>query len=413
MPLKRRKQAKQPSWMMRWAATLVFSFALVSPVHRLAILATTRDEPTFVPHHSLEQQLLKRGGDSTAASSVRDESVARHHGRVGVELNDASSSSKLIHDDDHGSEESERRNRKDRKDGAAKTATFIGKNHRALVNETKTDDESKIRGTDISPPSIKKRIRNDVAATRNSSLPIHYSASNERLSKIKSVADVLRYTNNDNNNNKTADDHASALMTRESQSANATLRREHHDANQQQPKLRGSNTSLLQDEYNTSIQTQEQQPTRRHHVPNYFTNEVPLERLLKRMNLVTPYTGCSIAAFQYNLGKHAHPECNDCFVHCGKNFAKAREIRFDNAGELVQENDTIFVQFNKLDHFVNKTMQEIDVNYVILSGNEQNVVPISKETFDAVVNNPRVIHWFMQNMDVYSHDLNHPKVRVK
>jgi hypothetical protein len=131
------------------------------------------------------------------------------------------------------------------------------------------------------------------------------------------------------------------------------------------------------------------------------------------MNLVTPYTGCSIAAFQYNLGKHAHPEFNDCFVHCGKNFAKARGIRFDNARELVQENDTIFVQFNKLDHFVNKTMQEIDVNYVILSGNEQKVDPISKETFDAVVNNPHVIHWFMQNMDVYSHDLNHHKVRVK
>lgn len=401
MPLKRRKQAKQP-WM-RWAATLVFSFALVSPVHRLAMLATTRDEATFVPHHSLEQQLLKRGGDSTAPSSVLEESVARHHhGRGAIIKLNGASSSKLIHDDDHGSDESERRNHEDRKDDAAKTATFIGKNHKA-VNETKTDDES-IRGADISPPSSKKRIRN--VATRNSSLPIHSSPSNERLSEIKSVADVLRYTTNNNS----ADDHAA--LARESQLANATLRREHHDANQQQPKLRGSNTSLLQQESNTSIQTQQQQqPTR--HVPNYFTNEVPLERLLKRMNLVTPYTGCSIAAFQYNLGKHAHPEFNDCFVHCGKNFAKARGIRFDNARELVQENDTIFVQFNKLDHFVNKTMQEIDVNYVILSGNEQKVDPISKETFDAVVNNPHVIHWFMQNMDVYSHDLNHHKVRVK
>jgi hypothetical protein len=63
---------------------------------------------------------------------------------------------------------------------------------------------------------------------------------------------VLRYTNN-----ITADDHAA--LTRESQLANATLRREHHVANQQQPKLRGSNTSLLQQESNTSIQTQQQQ----------------------------------------------------------------------------------------------------------------------------------------------------------
>jgi len=149
------------------------------------------------------------------------------------------------------------------------------------------------------------------------------------------------------------------------------------------------------------------------HYPSYFTEQVPLSSLKTRMNLLTPYTGCSIAAFQYNLGKHAHPEFNDCFVHCGKPFARTRGIRVDNAKELVKENDTIFVQFNKLDHFVNKTMDLLDVDYVIMTGNEQKVPPISRQVFDAIVNNPRVIHWFMSNVDVYSHDVNHPKVRVQ
>ena len=146
------------------------------------------------------------------------------------------------------------------------------------------------------------------------------------------------------------------------------------------------------------------------HFPNYFTEQVPLSSLKRRMNLLTPYTGCSIAAFQYNLGKHAHPEFNDCIVHCGKAFANTRGIRVDNAHLLVQANDTIFVQLNKLWHFVNNTMDKIDVDYVILSGNEHKVKPISKDVFDAIVNNPRILHVFMQNVDVYSHDLYHPKV---
>lgn len=147
------------------------------------------------------------------------------------------------------------------------------------------------------------------------------------------------------------------------------------------------------------------------HYPTFLSEHALLSSLKRRMNLLTPYTGCSIAAHQYNLGKHAHPEFNDCFVHCGKPFAKTRGIRVDNAAELVKENDTIFVQFNKLFHFVNKTMDLIDVDFVLISGNEQKVPPIEKQDFDAIVNNPRVIHWFMSNMDIYSHDLNHPKVR--
>ena len=212
----------------------------------------------------------------------------------------------------------------------------------------------------------------------NSSLSIQSPASNERLNDIKTAHD-----------GQDAPTRGESFAT-----VNAT-------ASKQQPQsmhLRGSNISFLQQQQHI-VTFQITLPTRCH-----------LQNLLHRMNLVTPYTGCSIAAFQYNLGKHAHPEFNDCFVHCGKPFAKTRGIRVDNAQELIQPNDTLFVQFNKLDHFVHNTMNEIQVDYVLISGNEQKVEPISKETFHAIVNNPHVLHWFMQNVDVYSHDWNHSKV---
>jgi hypothetical protein len=83
----------------------------------------------------------------------------------------------------------------------------------------------------------------------------------------------------------------------------------------------------------------------------------------------------------------------------------------DNAGTLVKEGDTIYVQFNKLEHFVNKTMPNINVDFVLMSGQQQKVGPFSREAFDSIIANPRVIHWFMMNMDIYSYDPRHPKVR--
>lgn len=197
--------------------------------------------------------------------------------------------------------------------------------------------------------------------------------------------------------------------------AQENQRRRHKELDAMTNKLRYKNKKLATrkakiDSNETTREAKNDTAPPRHY-PSFFTEHAPLSSLKKRMNLLTPYTGCSIAAFQYNLGKHAHPEFNDCFIHCGKPFAnKRRGIRVDNVVALLQHNDTLFVQFNKLDHFVNKTMPLINVDFVLISGNEQKVPPVSREVFGAVVNNPRVLHWFMSNMDVYSHDFEHPKV---
>jgi hypothetical protein len=149
------------------------------------------------------------------------------------------------------------------------------------------------------------------------------------------------------------------------------------------------------------------------HTPSYFFKQVALEKMKMRMNILTPYTGCSIAAFQYNLLQNPHPEFNDCFCHRGKKFGRSRGLRADNAERLVKEGDTIYVQFNKLQHFVGVTLPHIQHEFVLISGQEQKVEPFSKEAFDAIVANPKVIQWFMMNMDIYSYDPRHPKVRTR
>jgi hypothetical protein len=149
------------------------------------------------------------------------------------------------------------------------------------------------------------------------------------------------------------------------------------------------------------------------HDPKYFFKQVTIDTMVKRMNILTPYTGCSIAAFQYNLLQNPHPEFNDCFCHRGKEFGRSRGLRVDNAERLVEDGDVIYVQFNKLQHFVGMTLPHIQHEFVLISGQEQKVEPFSKDAFDAIVENPKVIHWFMMNMDIYSYEPRHPKVRMQ
>jgi hypothetical protein len=53
------------------------------------------------------------------------------------------------------------------------------------------------------------------------------------------------------------------------------------------------------------------------------------------------------------------------------------------------------------------------VDFVLISGQEQKVERLSKEAFLAIAANPRIIHWFMVNMDIYSYNPRHPKVRLQ
>ncbi len=158
-----------------------------------------------------------------------------------------------------------------------------------------------------------------------------------------------------------------------------------------------------------------------HFAPNYFTKKVTFETLLARDNILSVYTGCSIAAWTYGWHENT-PRLASYYDDCGHyNTEKGwtgRDITTVTVSEL-QPGDTVYVELKKLDHFALTLLPLIQVDIVLISG--QNHVapmkpplrpPYSKRTFRHVIDNPSVTHWFMMNLDKHSYDPFHPKVRL-
>jgi hypothetical protein len=179
--------------------------------------------------------------------------------------------------------------------------------------------------------------------------------------------------------------------------------------------LRSNAASIRQPTENTTVLREAIPTTTKYHHPNYFLDQVGLDLMVKRENIVTPRTGCSIAAFQYAVRNNPLPFLDDCRFtnNLDRELASKRKIHANTADRLVQEGDTLYVQFYDLQHFCDTMLPNLHVDVVVVSGAEQKVAPFSKRVFDAIVAHPRVIHWFMMNMDIYSHDPHHRKVRMQ
>jgi hypothetical protein len=157
------------------------------------------------------------------------------------------------------------------------------------------------------------------------------------------------------------------------------------------------------------------------HFPNYFTSQIPLESLIERDNLLSVFSGCSIAAWTYT-GVTFHKAkvrfYDDCKCYNDEHNMTGRDVSSHTAVSLLKSSDTLYVELKKISHFVIYTLPKITVDVVLISG-QNHLVPQkpqkldyvwSQDDFDAIVNNPYITHWFMMNMDVYAQDPDHVKV---
>ena len=147
--------------------------------------------------------------------------------------------------------------------------------------------------------------------------------------------------------------------------------------------------------------------------PHYFEKEVPLESLIKRGNVLTVHTGCSIATWSYQGKRHKYRPLNDCRQHAKSADAlKAHQVTAETAHQ-VQAYDTVYVPIVKLEHFVNTTLPNITEDFVLLSGqNSKPEDPIPVNVYNTIINHPRIVKWFLQNLSVYAAlDPHHPKLR--
>lgn len=126
-------------------------------------------------------------------------------------------------------------------------------------------------------------------------------------------------------------------------------------------------------------------------------------------NILTVYSGCRMARWVYPIRPHSnvaynwkHDDCNA--VNPDKMLQKISQL---------SENDTIYVLHTRLRHFVEQLkLEELLVDIVVVSGQWALVAPNEQEDIDYVVAHPRVICWFIQNLDVYGGN-NYNNLRLK
>lgn len=172
-----------------------------------------------------------------------------------------------------------------------------------------------------------------------------------------------------------------------------------------------------------TITTNNNNNTTTTHYPNYFSNQVPFHVLTQRDNLLSVFSGCSIAAWTYNgptFPRWKVPFFDDCKCHHeDRNLTETKDMLTPSTAPfLLQSNDTVYVEFTKITHFVQHTIPKINVHFVLISGQNhlipQKPKPLThvwdQDTFDALVNSPYVTHWFLMNMDIYAQDPDHTKL---
>jgi hypothetical protein len=154
------------------------------------------------------------------------------------------------------------------------------------------------------------------------------------------------------------------------------------------------------------------------HLPDFFTERVPWETLLARNNILTVYTGCSIATWTYSPvyvpWKYLF---DDCGYYNAENGRKGRDITPETVS-LLQPGDSIYVELIKLNAFGKHLLPLIKVDFVLITG-QNHLAPLKPEpirppywqkTFGRLTKSPHVTHWFMMNLDKHAYDPFHSKV---
>jgi hypothetical protein len=78
----------------------------------------------------------------------------------------------------------------------------------------------------------------------------------------------------------------------------------------------------------------------------------------------------------------------------------------------IQEYDSIYVPIVGLAQFIKEILPYLETDVILVSGQRANVPAIPKERYDTLIEHPRIVRWFLQNLSVYAYVPQHPKVRI-
>lgn len=150
-------------------------------------------------------------------------------------------------------------------------------------------------------------------------------------------------------------------------------------------------------------------PSNREHFGRlrYFSEEVPIDVMIRRMNIANVHMGCQISAWVYFGFESKFRRLNEC--------RDAMNDRLEGRlliPEKMEPFDTVYVPFYKLEHFVNNTLANITTRFVLISGQAIKVDPFPRFVFDAILQHPFVNKWFLQNVPMFaSYNPGHRRIR--
>ena len=140
----------------------------------------------------------------------------------------------------------------------------------------------------------------------------------------------------------------------------------------------------------------------------YFADPDRLQDLVELgPHFLTTQSGCRIARWYYPT-PHRKRQYRDCSGQATTDPQKRLSLQ---SLSQIQDGDTIYVTFIQLEEFVTKLLDKLSVQVVILSGQIQQVPAADISIVERLLNHPRVLHCFCQNLPLYGGaNLNHPKL---
>jgi hypothetical protein len=139
------------------------------------------------------------------------------------------------------------------------------------------------------------------------------------------------------------------------------------------------------------------------HKPSFF-RDLPFDSFKHHGHIQSVLSGCRMAAYVYDIKSiSVFRMSNDCSRSI---VSDQRQLK---KSSVLQPYDTVYVPFYKLEHFVQNRLNSIDVPIVLISG-QWFLYKFPNETYDALINNTFIVRWFVQDLDFYAKDPDHPKL---
>jgi hypothetical protein len=123
--------------------------------------------------------------------------------------------------------------------------------------------------------------------------------------------------------------------------------------------------------------------------------------LQRGLNVITPVSGCHLAAWVYEAGP---PKFQSCWPLADSHRQLATKVaEFSGTPPGMQPNDTVFVNVKGLWDFCQNILPQLNVSITLITGqyHKSRTDMMSTHLAQTLLNHPLIAKWFCHNIDVH------------